>query len=105
LGEVYGRRLHQGLFHDPFQRDMEAFFRSSQDRVTGTVRVRLVNGVARVEGVESPFSLMDASDARYGERAASDAAAGAGAGLARVLAEPARLHRRAGEALFAGGTS
>lgn len=105
LGEVYGRRLHQGLFHDPFQRDMEAFFASSQPRVTGTVRVRLANGVVRVEGIESPFSLMDASDARYGERAASDSAAGAGAGLARVLAEPARLYRRAGDALCTEGAS
>ncbi len=105
LGEVYGRRLHQGLFHDPFQRDLEAFFGSSQERVTGTVRVRLANGSVLVEGIESPFSLMDASDARYGERAASDAAAGAGAGLARVLSEPARLHRRAGQALTLEGLS
>lgn len=97
LGEVYGRRLHQGLHHDPFQRDVEAFFASSQARVTGTVRVRLHSGGALVEGIASPFSLMDASDARYGERAASDSIRGAGLGLARVLAEPGRLHRRAGE--------
>ena len=96
LGDVYGRRLHQGLFHDPFQRDLEAFFGSSQSRVTGEVRVAVDHGAAQVVGVSSPFSLMDATDAQYGERAASDSAQNSGLGLARVLAEPSRLHRRAG---------
>jgi argininosuccinate synthase len=96
LGDVYGRRLHQGLFHDPLQRDLEAFFSSSQERVSGTARVRLEGGAARVEGVDSPYSLMAASDARYGERAASGSLPAAALGLARTLAEPARLHRLAG---------
>lgn len=97
LGDVYGRRLHQGLFHDPLQRDLEAFFVSSQERVTGDVRVRLFHGRALVEGVQSPFSMMAASDARYGERAASKSDPKAAVGLARLLAEPGRLHRRAGQ--------
>jgi argininosuccinate synthase len=96
LGDVYGRRLHQGLFHDPFQRDLEAFFASSQARVTGTARVRCAGGAALVEGVASPYSLMAASDARYGERAGSGTDPRAAVGLARALAEPARLHRKAG---------
>lgn len=97
LGDVYGRRLHQGLFHDPFQRDLEAFFGSSQARVTGTAHVRCAGGSTLVEGVSSPFSLLAATDARYGERAATGADPAAARGLARALAEPARLHRRAGE--------
>ncbi len=97
LGEVYGRRLHQGLFHDPFQRDLEAFFASSQERVTGSAHVHVRGGALLVEGVDSLFSLMAASDARYGERAASGTDPKAAVGLARALAEPARLHRRAGE--------
>jgi len=98
LGEQYGRRLHTGLFHDPFQRDVEAFFASTQERVTGRARVRVSNGSLLVEGVESPFSLMAASDARYGERAARGTDPRAALGLARILAEPARLHRKAGAA-------
>jgi len=97
LGDVYGRRLHQGLFHDPFQRDIEAFLASTQQRVTGTVRVRLEGHSALVEGVQSPYSMLGASDAKYGERAASHASPQSALGLARVLAEPARLFRRAGE--------
>src|SRR5262249_26464732 len=54
LGELYGRRLHQGLFHDPLQRDLEALFASSQERVSGRARVRVAAGGVLVEGVESP---------------------------------------------------
>ncbi len=97
LGDVYGRRLHQGLFHDPFQRDLEAFFASTQQRVTGTVKVRVQPGSALVEGVSSPYSMLAASDAKYGERAGSNATPQGALGLARALAEPARLFRRAGE--------
>ena len=97
LGEVYGRRVHQGLFHDPFQRNLEAFFASTQERVCGRARVKLAGQSVLVEGVSSPYSMMDASDARYGERAASGSSPQAALGLARMLAEPAKLYRRAGE--------
>ena len=96
LGDQYGRRLHQGLFHDPLQRDVEALLASSQERVTGRARVQVRGGAVLVEGVESPFSLMGASDARYGERAAKGTDPRAALGFARILAEPARLHRKAG---------
>ncbi|MEM7310943.1 MAG: argininosuccinate synthase [Planctomycetota bacterium] len=98
LGEVYGKRLHQGMLHDPFLRDIEALFASSQARVSGVVRVALASGRALVEGVDSPFSLMAASSAAYGERPADDASPEGALQLARVLAEPARLARRAAEA-------
>jgi argininosuccinate synthase len=96
LGDQYGRRLHVGLFHDPFQRDIEALLASSQERVTGRARVRVRGGATLVEGVESPFSLMNVSDARYGERAAQGTDPRAALGYARILAEPARLFRKAG---------
>jgi hypothetical protein len=41
--------------------------------------------------------MLAASDARYGERAGSNATPQGALGLARALAEPARLYRRAGE--------
>jgi argininosuccinate synthase len=104
LGEVYGRRLHSGLFHDPFQRNLEAFFESTQEHVTGSVKLRLQPGSVLVEGVESPFSMLNASDAKYGERASSTATPEGALGLARALAEPARLFRRAGEAALAAET-
>ncbi|MEW6742577.1 MAG: argininosuccinate synthase [Planctomycetota bacterium] len=97
MADVYGRRLHQGLFHDPFQRDIEAFLASTQKHVTGAAHVRLQPGSVLVQGVESPFSMLSASDAKYGERASSSATPQGALGLARALAEPARLYRRAEE--------
>ncbi len=94
LGDVYGRKLHQGQMHEPFLRDVEALFASSQERVSGEVKLVAQGGHVLVEGLSSPWSLLAASDARYGERAASDTDPRAGKWLARTLSEPARLARR-----------
>ena len=69
LGETYGQMVHEGQFLDPVMRDIEAFLLSSQQRVTGTVRVEFYKGALRVLGAASPFSLFDAGVARYGEGA------------------------------------
>ncbi|MFT7671334.1 MAG: argininosuccinate synthase [Planctomycetota bacterium] len=101
LGEVYGRRLHQGLLHDPFMRDVEAFLNSSQSVVDGTVHLCLSKGKAQVTGVESPHSMLAASDAAYGERAAQGSDPKAAMFLGRILAEPARLASVASERAMA----
>ncbi|MHB1544983.1 MAG: argininosuccinate synthase [Gammaproteobacteria bacterium] len=69
LGALYGSLVHEARFFDPLARDIEAFLASSQERVTGEVRIRLEPGRMVVEGVRSPHSLMDATMARYGETA------------------------------------
>ncbi|MDP6990958.1 MAG: argininosuccinate synthase [Planctomycetota bacterium] len=103
LGEGYGRRLHQGLLHDPVMRDMEAFFASSQEAVSGRAHLAVRGGTVLVEGVESPYSLLAASDARYGERPSVHSNPAGAAYLGRILAEPARLARRAAGSRGAGG--
>jgi argininosuccinate synthase len=95
LADVYGRKLHQGLFHDPSLRDFEALFASTQAPVTGTVHISIADGKIMVTGLESPHSMMAASDAKYGERAATGTDPRGAVGLARILAEPGRLHRLA----------
>ncbi len=95
LGEVYGRKLHQGLFHDPLLRDFEGFFATSQKSVTGEVILSFSAGRAMVTGLDSPFSMMAASDAQYGEVAAADSDPGALRCVAQVMAEPARLFAEA----------
>ncbi len=67
LGNLYGSLLHEGHFFDPLARDLEAFLASSQDRVTGEVRLTLHPRSFVVEGVQSPYSLMDPRIATYGE--------------------------------------
>jgi len=70
LGDLYGGLLHEARFFDPLMRDIEAFLTSSQERVTGQVRVQLHAGQATVLGASSPCSLMNLRQARYGEGSA-----------------------------------
>ena len=47
--------------------------------------------------MDSPHSMMRASDAAYGERAATDSDAAGLRTFAQVMAEPAALHARAAQ--------
>ncbi|MBI5836734.1 MAG: argininosuccinate synthase [Candidatus Eisenbacteria bacterium] len=67
LGNLYGSMLHEGHYFDPLMRDLEAFLESTQQHVSGTVRVRLFKGQASVEGVRSAHSLLQSDVALYGE--------------------------------------
>jgi argininosuccinate synthase len=91
----YGDLIHEGRQLDPVCADIEAFFVSSQRRVTGEVSVELRPGSLFVTGVSSPHSLMAASKGKYGESAGEWTSADA-VGFSRILALPGMLHARAG---------
>ena len=105
LAELYGRRLHGGLFHDPLMRNFEALFASTQERVSGSVTLQLHGAGFLVTGIETCYSMLAASDARYGERPAAAADPRAAVGLAHILAEPARLFAAAGTGTAQAGVS
>lgn len=67
LGNLYGSLLHEGHFFDPLARDLEAYLTSSQQRVTGEVRMTLRAGAFSVDGARSPYSMMNPEVASYGE--------------------------------------
>lgn len=95
LGNLYGALLHEGHYFDPLARDIEAFLASSQTTVTGEARLRLFARTFTVEGVRSPYSMMDPKIASYGESAklwSGDEAAGFAkiAGMQQLLAGRAR---------------
>src|SRR5690606_4159979 len=96
LGRFYGDRLHEGHYFDPALRDIEAMVESSQQRVTGTTRVRLAPGRFLVTGARSPFSMLDREVATYGEEHVLWTGDEARA-FARVGAIPELLVTRAGE--------
>ncbi|HEX4009183.1 MAG TPA: argininosuccinate synthase domain-containing protein [Solirubrobacteraceae bacterium] len=60
LGTTFGDMLHEGRYYDPLLSDIRAFLDSSQERVTGEVRVRLHKGSIIPLGCRSPWSLLDA---------------------------------------------
>lgn len=96
VAQPYGDLVHEGQLLDPVCRDIEALLLSSQERVTGAVRVLLRPGSVFVEGVESAYSLMSASRGVYGESAGEWTAVDA-LGFSKIAALTGMFYRRAGE--------
>ena len=94
LGNLYGSLLHEGHFFDPLCRDLEAFLDSTQDAVTGDVRVKLFPQGFTVEGVRSPRSLVRPDMASYGESTRLWDGAEA-AGFAKIFGVPQMLALKA----------
>jgi argininosuccinate synthase len=94
LANTYGDFVHEGKQLDPACRDIEALLASSQERVTGEVKLMLRPGNAFVEGVQSPYSLMDATKGVYGE-AAGEWTPQDALGYSRIMALPGMLQARA----------
>ncbi len=67
IGQWYGMFVHEAQYLEPVMRDLEAFLESSQKNVSGKVTIRFRPYSFVVTGVESPFDLMNASFASYGE--------------------------------------
>jgi argininosuccinate synthase len=67
LAEVYGTGLHEAQYYDPAMRDIETYLDSTQQRVTGDVKVQLFKGNIIIEGCKGPYSLLDRKVATYGE--------------------------------------
>jgi len=67
LAQFYGNWLHEGQILDPVMRDIEAFFESAQQQVTGKVFLQLLPYRFQLIGIESPYDLMSSRFGKYGE--------------------------------------
>ncbi|WP_313253394.1 argininosuccinate synthase [Empedobacter sp.] len=67
LSYWYGTLLHEAQYLDPVMRDIEAFLESSQNHVTGKVKVQLNPYHFSMIGIESPYDMMQSKVATYGE--------------------------------------
>jgi argininosuccinate synthase len=63
----YGMHLHEGQYLDPVMRDFEAFLQNSQQQVSGEVYISLHPYRFVLEGISSPFDLMNSGFGKYGE--------------------------------------
>jgi argininosuccinate synthase len=61
----WSRLAYEGLWLDPFKDDLEAFIGRTQERVTGSVRVRLHRGNLAVIGRQSPWALYSSQLASF----------------------------------------
>lgn len=67
LAVFYGNWLHEGQLLDPVMRDIEAFFENTQQHVSGEVYVTLFPYRFQVNGIRSPYDLMNSKFGKYGE--------------------------------------
>jgi len=67
LAAFYGNWLHEGQFHDPIMRNIEAFLSDTQDTVSGKVFVKLNPYRFQIVGIESKHDLMSNKFGSYGE--------------------------------------
>ena len=59
LSREYAEVVYNGLWFSPTRLALDAFMQSIQQRVTGTIRLRLFKGTCRVVARKSPFALFD----------------------------------------------
>lgn len=66
IEETYSRMIYNGLWYSPLREALDGFVQKTQERVTGTVRLKLFKGSAIVVGRKSANSLYTEDLATYG---------------------------------------
>ncbi|MHB0913670.1 MAG: argininosuccinate synthase [Armatimonadota bacterium] len=64
----WGEMAYEGLWFDPLKEDLEAFTNKIQERVTGTVSMRLFKGNSKVIGRKSPHALYSEEMASFDDK-------------------------------------
>lgn len=63
----YAELVYNGMWFMQLRQALDAFVKTTQERVTGTVRLKLYKGNVTVEGRKSPYSLYREDYASFGE--------------------------------------
>lgn len=90
--DKYATLLYYGLWYSPLREALDAFVDSTQDNVTGVVRLKMHRGHLQVVGRKSPTSLYDFALATYDREDTyrHDAAVG----FIEIWGLPTRVHAR-----------
>jgi argininosuccinate synthase len=78
VAQEYADLIYNGLWFSALRHDLAAYVRSTQRHVSGTVRMKLFKGTAKVVGRKSPESLYSYSLATYDEEDQYDQSAAVG---------------------------
>lgn len=95
LAGWYGGFTHEALFQEPVMRDIEAFLEHSQERVTGTVDVVLHPFRFVLNGITSPYDMMNTGLGQYGEMNSGWSGEDV-KGFTKILANSLRAYESAG---------
>ncbi|WP_462247474.1 argininosuccinate synthase [Ekhidna sp.] len=90
ISSWYGDMMHEGQYLDPVMRDIEQFLVSSQKSVSGNVTVHLAPYRFYIQGISSPYDLMQSTFGQYGEM--NNAWTGSDAkGFIKILANQSKI--------------
>lgn len=67
LAQKYAQLVYDGLWFAPLREAMDAFVDSTQEYVTGVVKLKLYKGLCTNAGSKSPYSLYSKDFATFGE--------------------------------------
>ncbi len=67
MAPTYAELVYDGLWFTPLREALDAFVEKTQEKVTGTVRLKLYKGNIIVQGRKSPYSLYREEYATFGE--------------------------------------
>jgi argininosuccinate synthase len=93
IAQEYAELIYNGLWFTAHHQDIAAYVRSTQRHVTGTVRMKLHNGVATAVGRKADDALYDYALATYDRGDTYDHAAAVG--FIKVFGLPARVQAKA----------
>ena len=66
IEETYSQMIYNGWWYSPLKGALDAFVQQTQERVSGSVRVKLFKGNAAIVGRQSAYSLYTPDLATYG---------------------------------------
>lgn len=66
IEQSYGQMIYNGLWYSPLKSALDAFIQQTQERVTGTVRIKLLKGNAILAGRKSENALYTNELSTYG---------------------------------------
>ena len=66
IEQTYSELIYKGLWYSPLKQALDAFIAQTQERVTGSVRIKLFKGNATIVGRQSPNSIYTPDLATYG---------------------------------------
>ncbi len=68
ISQKYAELIYYGLWETPMKKQLDAYFNKTQERVSGTVRLKLYKGNCTVVGRKSPNSRYKEELATYGKK-------------------------------------
>ncbi|MCY6484340.1 argininosuccinate synthase [Clostridium aestuarii] len=66
IAQKYGELVYNGLWFTTLKDSLDAFIDVTQEKVTGTVKLKLYKGNMMVAGMESPYALYDEGISSFG---------------------------------------